>query len=338
GLGGIHIHLKRPPVILVAGVWGSGKPKLDTGKDNPNYTWSKFLSMLVSKGYSSDDIIDVNYDKKFKGINLNAASFDHPEIRKILENSIKKALDDLHGKKVAGRKVDIVAHSMGGLVVRSFCATNPNLCKDHIRKLITIDTPHLGSELADLIELVQKGPSTAGPYVSNQMHTLFLETSSSGRSCLQDTVKELNSLGYSTTQGAIEGMTTHSHALNLIPRFYELKLPTHAIIGLTSSVMLGVHKDIQSLWLKLNLECGVSPSSSFIGRPVFIEPNDRIVSQSSQAGELSIQAQSDFGPPLSVDHLTVLKDNTVVSKVLELLEVSPSKERFEWPAEARPPP
>jgi len=43
--------------------------------------------MLESKGYSSEDIIDVNYGIDFNGINLNAASFDHPKIKTILEDA-----------------------------------------------------------------------------------------------------------------------------------------------------------------------------------------------------------------------------------------------------------
>jgi triacylglycerol lipase len=43
-------------------------------------------------------------------------------------------------------KVDLVGHSMGGLVIRAFLAGSPN--QDGVRKVVTLGTPHAGSKLA----------------------------------------------------------------------------------------------------------------------------------------------------------------------------------------------
>jgi triacylglycerol lipase len=43
-------------------------------------------------------------------------------------------------------RVDLVGHSMGGLVIRAFLAGTPN--QDAIRRVITLGTPHAGSKLA----------------------------------------------------------------------------------------------------------------------------------------------------------------------------------------------
>src|ERR1041385_8212230 len=46
---------------------------------------------------------------------------------------------------IAATRVDVVAHSMGGLITRKIVASGNDL----VHKLITLDTPHAGSLLAD---------------------------------------------------------------------------------------------------------------------------------------------------------------------------------------------
>ena len=45
-------------------------------------------------------------------------------------------------------QVDLVGHSMGGLVIRSYLANNPGTTK--VRKVVTLGSPHAGSKLAVL--------------------------------------------------------------------------------------------------------------------------------------------------------------------------------------------
>ena len=52
--------------------------------------------------------------------------------------------------------MDIVAHSMGGLIARGLCQQNgykakENYMKGQIRRLITIGTPHFGAGLAGIL-------------------------------------------------------------------------------------------------------------------------------------------------------------------------------------------
>ncbi len=65
-------------------------------------------------------------------------------------------------------KIDIVGHSQGGLVVREMLRGLQNDCKDchvgnanaanHIRKLVTVNTPHLGTPVADTRSVLQSMP------------------------------------------------------------------------------------------------------------------------------------------------------------------------------------
>ena len=129
---------------LYHGIWGSGDD------ESKNYTWKTFAPLLNQKDHYTIKAVD--YTKE------NAYSFDDLRIRKKLTDSITIILGKIRARKLAAKKVDIVVHSMGGLVVRSFCAKYPDACKRSIHKLITIDTPHYGSALADWLLLHEMDP------------------------------------------------------------------------------------------------------------------------------------------------------------------------------------
>jgi pimeloyl-ACP methyl ester carboxylesterase len=301
--------LKRPPVILVHGIWGSGKPKLK-GKDNPNYTWKEFRSMLESKGYSSKDIIDVNYDKEIEGINLNATSFDDSRIKNILGIAIDEALDTIGASNLAGRKVDIVAHSMGGLVVRSFCEKEKDFCKESIRKLITIDTPHQGSELADLLVETNSTPQSRCYEVLPKIHK-------TGRGIWADDKR-------TTLAGAHQALSIGSPALSQLGNA-SFPVPLISVVGLTEigfqPIRFAYDEGINDLWQGLWGYCGKVPDKSFFEwfgllAPVFPDGgNDRIVGGLSQVGPAT--EVKDFS---GVDHATILGSEKMVQWVVEQLD------------------
>ncbi len=75
-----------------------------------------------------------------------------------IATAIDQALDALRTTGVAATRADVVAHGMGGILARryiddpSFLGTD-NFNAGKINRLITMDTPHLGSRMAD--EIVQ---------------------------------------------------------------------------------------------------------------------------------------------------------------------------------------
>ena len=59
---------------------------------------------------------------------------------------LKDYLEKILKSKPAGTKFRLVGHSLGGLVVRSYIANNPNL--HSVEKAMTVGTPHEGTVLA----------------------------------------------------------------------------------------------------------------------------------------------------------------------------------------------
>jgi pimeloyl-ACP methyl ester carboxylesterase len=142
----IIIKVYRVPVILVHGVWSDEEGSWeDTG----------FKQFLEGHGFW---VATVDYKEH------NAKTFDpcaEPEIGNpaiaALKSRILEVLDRYNKQQhISASQVDIVAHSMGGLIARGLCQQNgyiakANYMKGQIRRLITIGTPHFGAGLAGIL-------------------------------------------------------------------------------------------------------------------------------------------------------------------------------------------
>lgn len=144
----------RPPVVLVHGLWGEPG---DWSGFTPLVNDSRFFVKPVDYNdpvpgvIGSDPLyLTLNVRKSAVGFSYNS-SFVDKRIRKLIA-------DFKHSKNVAAVQADVVAHSMGGDVVRtaalsSAFTSNDTYAHGPIDKLITIGTPHLGTPLAtDLVQ------------------------------------------------------------------------------------------------------------------------------------------------------------------------------------------
>lgn len=145
----------RPPVVLVHGLWGSAA---DWGPPDSflplNGIYVKTVDyynplLQLNEINATDPRYDPGYLTKIPtsalGFNYNAG---------LVDGHIRKFISDFKSSNnSAAVTADIVAHSMGGDIVRtmalaSWFATNDTYGHGPIDKLITIGTPHLGSPLA----------------------------------------------------------------------------------------------------------------------------------------------------------------------------------------------
>lgn len=242
----------------------------------------------------------------------------------VVGDYIKQALGIAGKQGLAATKTDLVTHSMGGLITREYCRQESlagRNCNTQIHKLITIDTPHRGSELALLLRDVRdRENSVLHPFE----HKLLEKLRTQG--CIpKDSI--CRPLGQ-----AIDDIIPGSDALKNLP---ALAIPTHVMIGLSTDGVYGHDSVIGSLWkdglsvlfnyvpdqsFPLNTGCGYlgySSCTAFFGT----ERNDRIVTQTSQGGGSNGNGQFDNVD--GVDHLTVHQNTNVVSTVQQLLESRP---------------
>jgi uncharacterized protein (TIGR03437 family) len=147
GNGRLQLKLYRPPVVLVHGVWSGGG------------AWEGLEQHLRPLGFEVIERVDYG-----SLVGQSAGSFDPlatAEMDQVvigaLATSTQRALDALRDKNVAVSQVDVVGHSMGGLVARGRVRANfpepykrkLNYGQGDFHKIITVGSPHQGSPLAD---------------------------------------------------------------------------------------------------------------------------------------------------------------------------------------------
>lgn len=131
----LPIEIKPPIVALAHGLWG--------GAGSFPSDWDTAL-----KTYSSLPAKRIIYD--------GSKSFADPANMASARRQILEAIIAARsGGFIAGR-VDVVAHSMGGLLGRSLltstATTDPYMGGGRINRIITLNTPHRGSPLAELLQ------------------------------------------------------------------------------------------------------------------------------------------------------------------------------------------
>ena len=114
------ISLVKNPVVFVHG-YNSGSYAFDTMKE--------YLSTLGYEGHSIDY-------KSTEGVESSA---------KELNTYLQKLKSDYLSKGVQVKKVDLIAHSMGGLVARFYTCSSEYNSNNDVRKVIFISTPQKGS-------------------------------------------------------------------------------------------------------------------------------------------------------------------------------------------------
>jgi pimeloyl-ACP methyl ester carboxylesterase len=146
----ISIHLYSPPVVLIHGVW-----------TNSEHTWevSGFTKELTKNGfnYTFADYEEHNSETfdPYAIITIGGKPFGNYGIN-ATRNAIHRILKMYHYFSIAASQVDIVAHSMGGLMARGFVQQpdykgKENYMKGSIHRLITIGTPHFGGHLSKFL-------------------------------------------------------------------------------------------------------------------------------------------------------------------------------------------
>ena len=188
--------------------------------DKPQ-TWANFVQFVTSQ-------TDIKFDKIWTfGYNsswsINANAF-----------SLAEAL----ASYTHGAKVKIVAHSMGGLVSRSMIE-NYNGAK-HVKKLVTLGTPHLGSPLGLVRNLI------------NMIISLEILT---GQSSLSTMI-----LYNEFTQG-FRDLYSDSEFINLMKQHGQAPLPYYAIAATSKINDPSVIEEYND---------GVVPLSSALGAPTLI--------------------------------------------------------------------
>ena len=117
------------PVIIIPGIMGSAKHNDEWIIDPITHAFDNLIDTLVANGYAKDE-------------NLFTFPYDWHKSNVDTAILLKQKIDGVKAQCHCD-KVDLVAHSMGGLVARQYIQSNTY---DHdVRNMIFIGTPHLGA-------------------------------------------------------------------------------------------------------------------------------------------------------------------------------------------------
>jgi hypothetical protein len=190
------LTIERPPVVLCHGLWS-----------NPA-TWNGFAPLV---GDGRFDFQRVDYSNNNGG--LFAVNRFQTRANAVAARNAKK----LRG--IASAQVDWIGHSMGGVLPRSFAATGffrrpDNFGAGDLHKLVTVNTPHWGSPMANLLLSIRNTT-----FVGDLL------------------VVGMERLGMSVVGGAIDNLAEGSAAYAAIG---ATPVRTHCIAGIGGSQAIGV--------------------------------------------------------------------------------------------------
>lgn len=161
------MDIVRPPVVLVHGLWSNGA------------TWSD--DFLRNDAFRTTEPAD------YAATNASRFSVNNTRVK----TSAATALTNMRRKGWAATQVDVVGHSMGGLLTRLYAGATDfkrpdNLDAGDVHRLVTLDTPHWGSSFANLLVALHNGTATEATRVETTV------TGLTGGNMLQGAVCDLS--------------------------------------------------------------------------------------------------------------------------------------------------
>lgn len=217
----LKLRVYRAPVVLVHGY------RVD------NSTFGPMKNFLANTTYYNDDLVTrANY----AATSAKALHESSTAIRK----AIDRAIGLLKDESIAAGKVDIVGHSMGGVLARVYLQSSKY--KEDIFRLITLNTPHSGTQFADFMMDGSLGENLVG--VANTFG-FFENVDLQGSNALNDlrvnsiAMDELNI--YTLNNNIVPSHTIATHQSYLIPAIKSLRtLPRSYIGAVIYAIKLGV--------------------------------------------------------------------------------------------------
>jgi pimeloyl-ACP methyl ester carboxylesterase len=270
----IPIQLYRPPVVLIHGIWTNSEQTWTV--TDPNKT--PFTKSLDDNGFTytfadyekhNSETFDPDANNTFGNYGINAT-----------RNAIHDILEEYHKCSIAASQVDVVAHSMGGLMARGFIQQpdykgKDNFMKGSIHRLITIGTPHFGGHLSELLynhrddwyclDGIQVTPARTCQVEPKKLRTIYADNFNSP-----------------IDKGAVEALIPRSDEYC---HFYQMNVKCYAIAG-TWKPNANVSHEFKEWEYKIITD---NLAFNLDGKNGFNDENDLVVSVKSQLGGLPYQ-------------------------------------------------
>ncbi len=287
----------RPPLVFIHGIWSGNKS-----------TW-RFN--LAHESPYADNKYEVSWDG-YTSIANNIGNVDR---------GIQTALGAMRSRNIAVTRVDIIAHSMGGLLARAWggdarYARANNYNKGDYHTLTTLNTPHAGSPLANILITLRDIPLNPNIAFVGLTASWGMPISSCGSVWVP----------LICPPGAIDDLRVGSDALKNLPR---PRVPMHALVG-EAGINGAYCVTLTSVLAKLVsvlIQGPISTSDEF-SLLVFGElRHDQIVGSVSQKGGLPIAAVDEYTACPSA-HTNATASSDYSNRLARLLDSRSSDKAF----------
>jgi len=148
-----NLNLVIPPLVLAHGLWGD-RSSLENVEHYIDKVppWQDQQQLVVPICYSLYLAFDAKTDPFSNGKNPCEVTSEQS-----VQSEVDALLAELDSEHTVGARVDIVAHSMGGLVTRNYAsqsgyASLRNRSQGQFHTIVTLDTPEIGSRLANYLD------------------------------------------------------------------------------------------------------------------------------------------------------------------------------------------
>jgi pimeloyl-ACP methyl ester carboxylesterase len=286
------MSISPPPLLLVHGLNSNGS------------TWTDLKNNLVGNNYLPASLISTP--------NLpNDQSFD-PTYQQI-GSYIDILFEETLRTNISVGKLDIVGHSMGGILSRLYLQ---NMGNQRINKLITLNTPHSGAAIANYLQEPSVSAALSTPFIK-ALSYVFAVVPNPYSTAVRDL--QIGSIAINSLNGA--SLNTYIVPCHAIHTKKALVTYNGSYCTIASNEASKISKRDAYLNIPINLTC--IGTENILNAAIFKDENgnpdthDRLVTTKSQMGGLTGANTSLIN---DLWHIESTSNTGVANKVLELLK------------------
>lgn len=293
-LDSFSVNIRLVPVVMIHGLnsnsEGFKKMEKHLSEANSRFSLPNYNPALLSR---------VEY-----GATSRAAFIENENV---VPDAIERKIADLAQIGIACGKVDIIGHSMGGLLSRRYLQSADY--RNDIHKLITLNTPHAGSPFANWIfdNSDLEGVSIGRGLLN--LHLWFICHSGENCDAFSDLRVDSDAIKALNKQGTQPGNLNYH------------KVPSHAIVTTHTTSLPNSFLDRILLQPAEMVLLGTTFDRIFCQ-----DKSDLIVSKASQQGGLPESATSN--PTTDQIHMGSMEDDEVIAQAAMLLNARSTDSRF----------
>jgi hypothetical protein len=232
-----YLPLAPPPVLLVHGLWGDANSLSYIGKHLISEPpWNSNPSLVYAVAYPGD------------------LAFDSTPTTNDFDGWVRSSLANTNSQGVVSGRVDLVAHSMGGLVARHYSsvagyANFRNREQGAFHQIVTLNTPEQGSALAKVLVDSYRNVINPPGVISRKLIQKVCADAGTVQDCFADQGELLTPPGQPISAGAVSSLEPGSPNINGLP---SPNIPNAIWNAISSTVSQSYYPQASSLLFGLN--------------------------------------------------------------------------------------